>query len=62
CSQVPVTFQDIAVRFSREEWASLGDEQRELYRTVMEDNYETLVSLCRLRLRRFGSGRRCPGT
>ncbi|XP_063180227.1 zinc finger protein 268-like isoform X2 [Chroicocephalus ridibundus] len=43
--EVPVTFQDIAVRFSREEWAGLGDEQRELYRTVMEDNYETLVSL-----------------
>ncbi|NWQ91388.1 ZNF30 protein, partial [Burhinus bistriatus] len=42
---VPATFEDIAVRFSREEWASLDDEQKELYRNVMEDNYETLVSL-----------------
>ncbi|XP_010008797.1 PREDICTED: zinc finger protein 300-like, partial [Nestor notabilis] len=42
---VPVTFEDIVVHFSREEWANLDDEQRELYRTVMEDNYEMLVSL-----------------
>ncbi|NXT47863.1 RBAK protein, partial [Pluvianellus socialis] len=42
---VPVTFEDVAVRFSREEWASLDEEQRELYRTTMEDNYQALVSL-----------------
>uniref|UniRef100_A0A8B9EYW6 KRAB domain-containing protein n=1 Tax=Amazona collaria TaxID=241587 RepID=A0A8B9EYW6_9PSIT len=47
CSQGPVTFEDIVVRFSGAEWASLDDGQRELYRTVMEDNYEMLVSLCR---------------
>uniref|UniRef100_A0A8C6IYS9 Uncharacterized protein n=1 Tax=Melopsittacus undulatus TaxID=13146 RepID=A0A8C6IYS9_MELUD len=45
CSQVPVTFEDIVVHFSGAEWASLDEEQRELYRTVMEDNYEMLVSL-----------------
>lgn len=50
-SQVLVTFEDIVVHFSREEWAHLDEEQRELYRTVMESNYEMLVSLCRLRLR-----------
>ncbi|NXO01416.1 ZN674 protein, partial [Rhinopomastus cyanomelas] len=44
CSTL-VTFEDIMVDFSRQEWASLDDEQQELYRTVMEDNYETLVSL-----------------
>uniref|UniRef100_A0A672TYU5 KRAB domain-containing protein n=1 Tax=Strigops habroptila TaxID=2489341 RepID=A0A672TYU5_STRHB len=40
-----VTFEDIVVHFSGAEWASLDDGQKELYRTVMEDNYEMLVSL-----------------
>ncbi|XP_064911055.1 zinc finger protein 783-like isoform X2 [Columba livia] len=42
---VPVTFEDVAVQFSAEEWASLDDEQKDLYRTVMEDNYASLVSV-----------------
>lgn len=55
--QVPVLFEDVAVRFSRQEWASLDQGQREMYRSVMEGNYEMLMSLCRLRLRRSGSPR-----
>ncbi|NXG50934.1 ZNF10 protein, partial [Psilopogon haemacephalus] len=42
---VPMTFEDVAVHFSRQEWAELDDEQRDLYRSVMEDNYEMLTSL-----------------
>ncbi|NWS17943.1 ZN398 protein, partial [Pachyramphus minor] len=42
---VPVRFQEVAVRFSRQEWDTLDEGQRELYRSVMEGNYEMLVSL-----------------
>ncbi|XP_032339115.1 protein KRBA1 isoform X2 [Camelus ferus] len=43
--QVPVAFQDLAVRFSEDEWRLLGEKQRALFLDVMQENYETLVSL-----------------
>ncbi|XP_020833471.2 protein KRBA1 isoform X5 [Phascolarctos cinereus] len=43
--QVPVTFEDLAVKFSSDEWHLLEEWQREFHRDVMRENYETLVSL-----------------
>nr|XP_048690473.1 KRAB domain-containing protein 1-like isoform X2 [Caretta caretta] len=40
-----VSFEDVAVYFSPEEWAVLDEWQQELYREVMMENYELIASL-----------------
>lgn len=44
-AQGSVSFEDVTVEFTRDEWQYMGPAQRTLYREVMMENYSHLVSM-----------------
>lgn len=41
--QSPISFAEVALYFSREEWSLLNPHQRSLYKSVMLENHENVA-------------------
>jgi KRAB domain-containing zinc finger protein len=40
-----VTFEDVAVNFTLEEWALLDSSQKKLYKDVMQETFRSLAAV-----------------
>ncbi|XP_069802723.1 uncharacterized protein [Dendropsophus ebraccatus] len=43
--QGPITFQDVAASFTEKQWIHLEDWQKEIYKTVVKEIHEAIISL-----------------
>ncbi|KAL6038418.1 hypothetical protein STEG23_016124, partial [Scotinomys teguina] len=50
----PVTFEDVAVKFTLEEWSLMNSSQKKLYSVVMKGTFLNLISIGKTQEEKFG--------
>ncbi|KAL6086640.1 hypothetical protein STEG23_027459, partial [Scotinomys teguina] len=58
-SMEPVTLEDVAVKFTLEEWALMNSSQKKLYSVVMKETYLNLIFIGKTQEEKFGDD--CKG-
>ncbi|XP_043923804.1 putative zinc finger protein 705E isoform X3 [Protopterus annectens] len=43
--EVPESFEDVAVEFSREEWEMLSEKEKKLHQEVMVQNFDHMIDV-----------------
>ncbi|KAL6085966.1 hypothetical protein STEG23_017491, partial [Scotinomys teguina] len=50
----PVTLEDVAVKFTLEEWALMNSSQKKLYSVVMKETFLNLIFIGKAQEEKFG--------